>query len=262
MGCGAKWSNLGAVMVWMVLCSVGCLSRTAAKRFYYTISYEPLQTEVPGSQRPYPYSVQVNQFSVSRLYSRSQILYRYSVNEIRYYGFRHWAIRPDDMITSAVLKHLTSANLFTEVGTHFLERRPDYYLNGEATALERYDSGDTWYAHLAMTLRLIDAQDGTQVWQYSFDDRRPVFQPEMVYTVNALSELMQMHMDRVVRELDELCQASLSKGRLVRQARAVRGKAAEVRTEESSEPGLLDEDSYVIVPGKRMPVLEDTLGSP
>jgi hypothetical protein len=162
------------------------------------------------------------------------------------------------MITAVVIKHLTTANLFAIVGTRFLDRRPDYYMNGEVTALERYDSGDVWYAHVAMTLRLIDAQDGTQIWQYSFDERRRVLQPEMVYTVNAISDLMEMHVDRAIRQLDRLCLENSPHGRLVRQAQTTQPPEPSEPAEEPNRVPL-DEDSYTIVPGKRLPTSTDTL---
>lgn len=247
-------------MLLMALCGMGCFStKPTAARFYYTISYQPLTIDLPESGRPYPYTVQVNQFAVSRLYNRAQILYRYSHNEIRYYNYRNWAIRPDDMLTAMFVEHLTSAGLFSVVGTRFLDRRPDYYISGEVSALERYDSGDVWYAHLAMTLRLVDAKDGSQIWEYSFDDRRPVLQPEMVYTVNTLSDLMEMHVSRAIRQLDRLCVESSAEGRLVRQAQSA-PVPEPVEPDQDPLRARLDEDSYLIVPGKRIPTPADTVG--
>ena len=43
----------------------------------------PLRIALPSSQRPYRYKVAVERFDVSRLYDRSQAIYRLSPEEIR-----------------------------------------------------------------------------------------------------------------------------------------------------------------------------------
>ena len=258
-----KWVRIISGVLLIGICGIGCSSTPRIRRSYYTVSYKPGLIELPGSKRPYPYSVQVNRFNVSRLYNRSQILYRSSPNEIRYYNYKNWAIRPDDMLTDMAIKHLIAANLFAEVSTQFLDRRPDYYLNGEVVALEQYDSGDMWQAHLAISLRLIDSQDGTQIWQYVFDDRMLVLHPEMVYTVNAMSDLLEMHLNRAIRKLDGLCQES-PEGRLVKQAETSTDETVPESSQPEEDPNrmLLDKDSYIIIEGKHMPISTDTVEVP
>jgi len=71
-------------------------------------------------------------------------------------------------------------------------------------ALERLDAGDLVFGHLAISFRMVRIMDGQQVWEYSFDERKQVYQKEMVYTVIGLSQIMQTQMNIVVGQLDSL----------------------------------------------------------
>ena len=51
---------------------------------------------------------------------------------------------------------------------------------------------------------MLRVEDGAQIWEYSFDERKQVYQPEMVYTVQKMSEIFQTQMDVVVSQLDSL----------------------------------------------------------
>lgn len=176
----------------------------APQKQFYLISYVPTKVSVENSARPYPFKVQLREFDVLRVYNRSQMVLRFSPNQIQYYNFKHWAVRPGFMITDAIEKHLTTANLVTELRRDFLDYRPDYQIIGTVGAIERFDSGDTWYAHLAMNFKLLRERDRHELWNYSFDRRKRVYNPDVVYTVEALSEILDSEMRRVIRDLDRI----------------------------------------------------------
>ena len=108
----------------------------------------------------------------------------------------------------------------------------------------------------------LNAGDGQVIWQYAFDDREPVLQAEMVYTVNALSDLLEMHLNRSIRQLDLLCQKSQGNptGRLLKQGQVSLEEPSPEppEPEQDSNQMLLDQDSYILIPGKRMPITTDT----
>jgi ABC-type uncharacterized transport system auxiliary subunit len=184
--------------------SCSLIKRDLPTRQYYIINYTP-QSAVPnGSRRPYPYSLHIGRFEVQRIFNRQNIMYRFSPNRIQYYDYERWAVRPDYMISDMIFKHFEATRLTNRVALEFLDSRPDFRLEGTVEALEKYDAGDLFYAHMAMTFKLLRVADGQQVWDYSFDERRRVYSQEMVYTVSGLSAVLQANMDTIVGQLDSL----------------------------------------------------------
>ena len=242
---GLKFS--GAIgIIFIMACSFGSVQ----VRDYYLISYKPVSIPTAGSKRPYPFALQVGRIEIQRIFNRQNILYRFSPNQIQYYEFQHWAVRPDFMITDMVLKHLGASNITNRVDIDFLETRPDFRLDGMLDALEKYDAGDLFFAHLAMSFKLFNVSNGSQIWDYSFDERKQVFQQEMVYTVRGLSSILQNQMDIVVSQLDSLF-LSMDSGQPFKiQEKVITGETPEKPDSEKTSPDDLDESLFEIIPEK------------
>lgn len=183
---------------------LSCSVKNLPTRNYYQITYTPAKQTLTGSHRPYPFALQVAPFAIQRIYDRQNILYRFSPNQIQYYEIERWAVRPDIMLTDVAFTHLESSGLVNRVGQTFLDSRPDFRLEGTILAIEKFDAGDLFFAHLAMSFKLLRASSGTQVWEYEFDEREQVYQREMVYTVRALTSIFEKQMNTVVGQLDSL----------------------------------------------------------
>lgn len=193
----------GILLIPVLFLSCGLLGSKPPTRNYYILSYNLPQKAV-NSPVPHLYSLQIGRFEVQRIFNRQNIAYRYSANRLQYYDFQQWAVRPDYMISDLVFKHLDSAGIFNRIGTEFLDAKPDFRLEGTVDALEKFDAGDIFFGHLAMSFKMVRADNGQQVWEYSFDERKRVYQPEMVYTVVAISHNLQEQMNIVVSQIDSL----------------------------------------------------------
>ena len=171
---------------------------------YFKLHVEPLRGSVENSERPYPFRLQVKGFEVPRAYDRTNIIHRRDQYELQRDNLHYWMERPSDMITDAVEQYLRQADLFTYVGGDgdFFEHRPDYVLGGSVKAIERFDSGDLWAAHLVMTMELVRQDDGKVIWQADFDAEKQVFSPAMIHTVAALSEILGQRMQKAIGEID------------------------------------------------------------
>ena len=174
------------------------------QRRYFKLHIEPLRGSVEGSERPYPFRLQVKGFEVPRAYDRTNIIRRRDQYELQRDNLHHWMERPSDMITDAVKQYLRQADLFTYVGgdRDFFEHRPDYVLSGSVKAIERFDSGDLWAAHLVMTMELVRQEDGQVIWQADFDEEKQVFSPAIVQTVVALSGILGQQIQKAIGEID------------------------------------------------------------
>jgi len=236
-----------ALLVSVVLAAACSLKRQLPTRQYYIINYTPDTTVPPDSMRPYPYALQVGKFEVQRIFNRQNIIYRYSPNRIQYYEIERWAVRPDYMIRDMIFKHLEASKLTNHVALEFLDTKPDFRLEGSVEALEKFDAGDLFFAHLAMTFKMLRVSDGEQVWDYAFDERRRVYSEEMVHTVAALSSVLQSHMNVIIAQLDSLF---LSYQTGVTPLVKEEGPSVESAPADSTGERI-DESGYEIIPEKR-----------
>jgi len=174
------------------------------QRRFFDFRAEPLRLSSGLTERPYPAQVQVKSFEVQRAYNRNEIIFRRDQYELHKDALHSWITRPGDLFTDAIQQYLEAAELFTYIGgdQDFYERRPDYILSGTVNALERFDSGDIWAAHLATSMKLIRQQDALVIWQKDFDQERQVYFPEMKHTVAAFSQLLNAQMEICIREID------------------------------------------------------------
>jgi ABC-type uncharacterized transport system auxiliary subunit len=155
-------------------------------------------------------TLRIQEPEVRLAYDRPQIVYRYDPYNFRYYHFRFWVAKPQSMVAELVLQHLKHLNLFREISLTYTAGIPDYELAGQIDALEEYDSGDTWYAHLAMSFRLVRFSDRQVVFTWQFDEKKEVFTKEPVYVVRGLSELLDQQMQAMMPALDKAMEAEMA----------------------------------------------------
>ncbi len=174
------------------------------QRRFYDFKTEPIRDALSNSERPYAAQVQIKTFAVQRAYNRTEIIFRRDQYELHRDPLHNWITRPGDLFTDAILQYLREANLFTFTGGDhdFYDRRPDYVLSGTIKAIERFDSGDVWAAHLAITMQLVRQEDAFVIWQKNLDEERTVFFPEMKHTVAAFSQILRQYMESSMREID------------------------------------------------------------
>jgi len=231
----------------VILFFIACSWDTVPTRQYYSINYMPVSNVPAASQRPYPYALQVGRFEVQRIFNRQNIIYRFSPNQIQYYELERWAVRPDYMIKDMVFKHLETSQLTNRVSIEFLDTKPDYRIEGTVEALEKFDAGDLFFAHLAMGFKLFRVSDGTQVWSYLFDQRKRVYSKEMIQTVRMLSSILQAEMNVVVSQLDSLFLTMETGKPLITVDESVPTPSAPADSTGSD----IDESAFEIIPEKK-----------
>ncbi len=217
----------------------------------------PLRVSLPSSQKPYPYKVAVERFDVSRLYDRTQVIYRLSPEEIREDTYLRWANRPSDMITDAVEGYLRQSLLFKDVRQEFLEE-PDLTLSGNVKSIERIDSGDLWYAKLALAMQLTD-KDGVVIWQGEFGFGEPVqvYHGDFVHSVARMNQMLHGYMMQAVKGIDlqillRKYRADPEKAQQLMDAYENSG-AATASSDSTGQRVLVPHPHYEIIPGKLTP---------
>ncbi|MFC1693374.1 ABC-type transport auxiliary lipoprotein family protein [Candidatus Latescibacterota bacterium] len=230
-----------------VMFFLSCSFSSLPTKNYYTINYTPVSHISATSNRPYPFAIQVGRFEVQRIYNSQNITYRFSPHQIQFYELERWAVRPEYMIRDMVFKHLEASNLTNRIGVEFFDSKPDFRIEGTVEALEKLDAGDLFFSHLAITFKMLRVEDGEQLWNYSFDQRRQVYSKEMIHTVQSLSSIFQSQMDLVVGQLDSLFLSFETGKQLIKRGETESAKP--VGTDSSAEE--IDESAFEIIPEKR-----------
>ena len=226
------------------------------QRRWFKVNVEPMRNALENSERPYPFQMQIKSFDVSRAYNRNELIVRRDQYELQRDNLHHWMERPGDMFTDVVKQYLRQADLFTYIGgdRDFYERRPQYLLSGTIKAIERFDSGDVWAAHLAMSMELVRQEDGKVIWQDDFDAERTVFFPEMKHTVAAFSAILAEQMKKYIRQIDFVF---LNKQRVGANGDGLPTITTDVDTNGALQDTSLridtDASDYELLPGKLAP---------
>jgi ABC-type uncharacterized transport system auxiliary subunit len=193
-------ARLAAVLVALV---IGC--GTVPNKQYYVLNYVPTQFSGRLLPTAYPFTVRLKELDIEDAYGRSQIVYRQSPFELRYYFYKLWAVKPTRMITDLMQQHLNSVNLVSHVIRRYDEGiKPDYELSGLVSSIEEYDSDKLWFAHLALRLTLTRLSDGRVLYSHLFDNRKRVYQYSPDNVVRELSGILEFIMNQAIHDMDQV----------------------------------------------------------
>ncbi len=169
----------------------GCFGATAAEQRFYTLSL-PQVDQPPRSQTTA--EVWVKEVEIAPVYNRPQIVFRFSPQELQFFNQNRWADRPSRMISQLLVRSVATSGIFRSVVQRLGTEAPTYVLDSSVEAIEELQGGALWYAHLAMTFRLARFDDNRAVWQYSFDERRPLNRQDLGLVTRAMSEILDEQM--------------------------------------------------------------------
>jgi ABC-type uncharacterized transport system auxiliary subunit len=202
-----KWLAAGAI----ILTFSGCFGR-AIESSYYQLDYVPTPKEMLN--KAHPYTIRVKDFDVSEAYRRNNIVYRQSPYQLHYYNYDLWAVKPEYLVSDMLFRHLTVAQIFSEVRRSMDLEDPDFTINGVIRALEEYDNQDEWYAHLAINMNLQDNRTKKVLWSREWDYRKKVSNLEPIYVVRGLSELLELINNEAIADIHSVMNAMAGKPRV------------------------------------------------
>lgn len=195
---------LATISVAAVLGLSGCFSGPSNDYRYYVLDYVPESSKTRLAEGPWPTSILVRNFSMGEAYLRPELVYRTSAHEIQYHWRDRWAVRPEQVVSDVVRKHIGDVHLFRSVQNQYDENKPGYELKGRVISLEEYITESKRYAHLDLSLTFVKVSDGSVLWSHEFDVRREVLGETPVLVVRALSTLLEASMDHTLGALDSV----------------------------------------------------------
>lgn len=196
--------KLNIIPVLMVaLLIAGSCSHTPIIRSYYILEYSPVALGLSLPENPLPYTVQVSDARIARIYDRSQIVGRYSANKIEYLDNDLWAVRLSSAVPDLIINHFNAYSLFVLTDRDFITQRPDYEVILNISRIERLQSEYYRAAHLNMELLLRRGDDLSNLVRHSFEREDEIFSDDVEIFVQKLSYIIKEETDRfVIKILD------------------------------------------------------------
>lgn len=148
-------------------------AKKAIIRKYYLIEIPADAQIIQADSTYYPYRVDVRDFQISKAIDQTHIALLSDTQELSYYFYHNWAVRPSTGIPDMIYHVLSKKSIFTSLVRGF-SSHPDYQITGDVYHLERDEIGQI-RARIAADIKLIDMQTGDTKAFHSFD-RTDAFQ--------------------------------------------------------------------------------------
>ena len=176
----------------------GCMSEKRIVRKYYTLEIPVDKLPAATDSVPVPVirgTCQIDQAEVGQVYDKNQIVNRTGSNEVNYYVYHQWAIRPSDAVKELVLEYLRSAGVFESVTTGYQRSVPDYRFRTLISRLEFVENNRSSSASLSLEFRLINVSDDRMILNHKADTTYSLEGKDMNLFATGVSRM-------ICRELD------------------------------------------------------------
>jgi ABC-type uncharacterized transport system auxiliary subunit len=164
-----------------------CAKKTMIRN-YYLLEFPQEISEIQTEQA-FPLEVDVRDFQVSRAFAQTRIALRTESNEINYFYYHHWAIRPSYAVADQVYTILNHKELFAKC-TRGITYDPDYRIDGNVQVIERNHMNETQSAHLVMTMQFTDTESSISHVQHRFDRSLPLEDKSMNDFAEKMSQII------------------------------------------------------------------------
>ena len=146
-----------------------------------------------------PIRVEIRDFQVAKAFDQTRIALRTGSNEIDYYFYHHWAVRPTVALADMVYEIMEKSDLFLKISREY-SVTTEYTITGTIHRLERVEGSFHPKAHLAGRLELIDVKEDLPVIGYEFDQKMDLRNDRSMNKFAAvLSEMLHQETEAFIR---------------------------------------------------------------
>lgn len=155
---------------------ISCGSKKILTKYYTLDSCSAMADTIQLRQKnvPIPNSVYIQKIGVAGPYNDNTIALRTETNELQYYVYHKWAEKPATATRRFIWQTLKSQNIFIACDISLYQLTPDFEITGYISLIERVSVGETYAAHLKMTLELKKSENLKLLLTYSFDRTIPI----------------------------------------------------------------------------------------
>ena len=195
-----KWS-IPILSLALLVLTINCAKETMSRKYYVLENTSSKDRRIPHFVRTLPFRVEVRDFRVDKAFDQTRIADRSASNELDYYSYHYWAVRPPVAVADLVYRVLDKTQLFQRL-TRVYSITSDYIVSGQIFSIERVDKANQTLVHIAGTMDLIDAKPDITVLRYEFDQTMPMTEDGSMNRFAALaSELIYQESEAFSRKL-------------------------------------------------------------
>ncbi len=172
----------------LVACS---FNRQIESTNYYILDYNGCNEEENLKlEKPFEFSVQINETRLPRTYDRNQIVSKYTFNQISYLKRHLWSSKLYDAIPNLISQRIKCYNIFERVDRESTVELPDFYIDTNVSNIEQYLDEGKQFAHLKIEFILRNGNDNKELFNYSNDRTKRVYSDGIDGVVSTLNDLI------------------------------------------------------------------------
>jgi len=179
------------ISVSFIILLISCMSEKTIIRKYYTLEIPgDKYISVPDTSPVIPGKCEIGRVDINPVYGRNQIVNRNNSNEITYYMYHQWAVRPDEAIREVLHEYLQKRKLFETVSTRFNRSIPDYILETSVNDLEIIEIDKSFSAHVNVEFLLVLNSTDSILVQHKADRAEPLKQKNINLFASEVSNIL------------------------------------------------------------------------
>jgi ABC-type uncharacterized transport system auxiliary subunit len=163
------------VLIFIVAFGLTCTKKVMVRR-YYVIELPAVVMATFADSTQFDKKVDVRDFQIARAFDQTRIALRTNTNELDYYYYHHWAVRPSSAVADFVYDMLVQMKLFSNVARD-ISYNPEYLITGDVKSIERIHIRKKSYAHVYIIMNFLDA-DTEEVLVHFQDDQTVLLEPD------------------------------------------------------------------------------------
>ena len=179
------------ISVSFIILLISCMSEKNIIRKYYTLEI-PEDTYImkPDTSMTIPGKCEIGRVDINPVYEKNQIVNRNKSNEITFYMYHQWAVRPEEAIREILHEYVQDKKLFENVSTRFTRSVPDYILETSVNDLEIIEINKSFSAHVNIEFLLIRNNNDSILVRHQADRTEPLEQKNINLFASEVSNIL------------------------------------------------------------------------
>lgn len=175
----------------IILLLTSCMSEKTVVRKYYTLEL-PDDKNITASDTLslIPGKCEIGRVNINPVYEKNQIVNRNKSNEITYYMYHQWAVRPDEAIMELLYKYMQGKRFFENLSTRYSRSIPDYRLETSINDLEIVEIDKSFSAHVNLDFSLILYSNDSILVRHQVDRSEPLQRKDMNLFAREVSNIL------------------------------------------------------------------------
>ncbi|MDZ7722711.1 MAG: ABC-type transport auxiliary lipoprotein family protein [candidate division KSB1 bacterium] len=152
-----KFHLFYAFVIVSLMMLAGCSHKQPARKYFIFEFTNQDYPAVEQADTTFDVIVDVLDFRVARAFDQTRMVVRTQSNELNYYYYHHWAVRPSYAIPALVYDYFEYKNVFRRINRG-ISYNPDYIIIGEVKSIERIQTkaGDLAHIHILFEFQQAD----------------------------------------------------------------------------------------------------------